>query len=416
MKLRVLGFAVGAVVLVGCGGGGDSSNGILPPAPDPVCTTAVPAQKVATPKYGPNVIVPQSSLPTGSSLIAHTNHLIYRSSGGSRANSPQGLVPSQVLGAYGIPSNGGSGAIAIIVAYNYVTALNDFNNFSAQFGLPTEPSADPLSAANQVFQVIYATGTKPTDDAGWGQEAAIDTQWAHAMAPNAKIYLVEAASPYTKDLMDAAQVARALPGVRQVSMSFGAAEDACQFANYDGDLVKAGVTFFASAGDTAGEKDFPGLSRNVVCVGGTTLDVTSGGVWINETAWNGTGGGKSGFEPRPTFQDGLTDIVGRYRGGPDISAVADPATGVSVYDSTPAQGVSGWIVFGGTSVSTPIIAGIANVAGGRSSSQAQNAVFYAGIGSGNFNDITTGASGSLSAGPGYDLVTGVGTPNGLGGF
>lgn len=420
----LLAFAFIAATILSCGGGG-GTNSILPPAPDPVCTSAVLSQtdgKTDNAKelQAPNVVVPETTIARTSDAgaVAHTNHLIYVG-GGTRGRlaGPTGLVPQDLYTAYGIPPNQGSGAIAIVDAFHYPTSLNDFNVFANQFGLPIEPSTNPLLSTNAVFQVVYASGTKPVDDSGWSQEMAIDTQWAHAMAPNAKIYLVEAASNSVLDLMTAVNVAKNLPGVKQISLSFGATESACNFVKYDPNLVKAGVTFFAAAGDTSNEKDFPALSKNAVSVGGTTLNLDASGNRINENSWSQTGGGLSVFEPRPLFQDVVVNIVLGYRGGCDIAAVGDPATGVSVYDSTPHGGFSGWLIFGGTSVAAPIIAGIDNAAGStHTSSQDFNARVYAQIGTTNFYDVIHGTSGPNSADHGWDMISGVGAPNGLNGF
>lgn len=411
------------VVILGCGG--TSSGGdILPPAADPTCTSlAISAFSSQTDNLkqlqSPNVIVPESTIArtADAGTIAHTNHLILQTSAQSRLIGPTGLTPDQVRTAYSIPPNLGSGAIAIVDAYHYPTALNDFNAFSTQFGLPIEPSVTSTSGSNAVFQVVYAAGIQPPTDAGWSQEMALDTQWAHAMAPNAKIYLVEAKSASVVDLMAAVNVAKALPGVKQVSLSFGTGESACNFVKYDPNLVQNGVVFFAAAGDASNDLLFPAMSKNAVSVGGTTLNIDALGNRLHENSWNQSGGGKSLFEPRPTFQNQLVNIVLGYRGGCDISAVGDPSTGVSVYDSTPSGGLSGWLTFGGTSASAPIVAGIANAAGTtQASSQAFNASIYGLVGSSNIYDVIHGTSGKNSADHGWDYLSGVGAPNGITGL
>jgi len=426
--VSLVGIALILAIACGGGGGGGSSSttgtttsGRPPVAPDPTCAAIVP-QAVPTlaqmqSRFGPNVIIPPSSVPKPiDSGRAHTNHLILNRPALSRAPDPSGLTPAQLHKAYGIP-NGGSGAIAIVDAFNYPTALNDFNVFASQFGLPQETSSSVTSTSNTVFRVVYASGSKPTDDASWSQEMALDIDCAHAMAPNAKIYLVEAASDSLDDLATAVTVAKKLSGVKEVSLSFGSVETSCMFVDYDSRFLQSGVVFFASAGDDAPHRDFPGESKNVVSVGGTTLTVAPDGTWINESAWDGTACGPSAFEPRPIFQDPFFNLTGEFRGACDISAVGDPLTGVSIYDSTPFSGQSGWQVFGGTSASCPIIAGCANVSGSaRTSSQSQNTVLYSNIGTANFHDITSGSASGFNAGPGWDFPTGVGSPNGTGGF
>lgn len=348
--------------------------------------------------------------------MAHTNHLILAAS--TRLLGPSGFSPGQIASAYGVPGGAGQGAIAVVDAFHDPTALNDFNVFSNQFLLPTEPSSNPTASSNAVFQVVYANGSQPSVDTNWAQEEALDTEWAHALAPAAKVYLVEAPSALLSDLMSAVAVARALPGVTQVSMSFGVGESACDFATYDGTFLHSGVTFFGAGGDTSDEKDFPALSQNVVAVGGTSLTLTVRGKWQSETAWKSGGGGPSTAEPRPLFQDPEWRLVGAFRGACDIAADADPNTGISVYDSTAdSQGHVGWLVIGGTSASTVIIASIANASGtARASSFDLNTSFYSKIGTSSFHDITSGTSGTFSTGTGWDFLTGVGTPNGTSGF
>ena len=424
---RIVGLSLFTLALLcqpGCGGGGGGGGtvGGLPVAPDPTCSVIQPAVHLQTAaqiqaRLHENIIVPATSIEHASDIgiRAHTNHLILATT--TRGVGPQGFTPSGLDTAYNVPPNGGAGAIALVDAFNYPTALNDFNVFSNQFSLPAESSSDVTASSNAVFRVVYATGVKPVDDGGWAQESALDTQWAHAMAPHAKIYLVEAASASLDDLAHAANVAKALPGVKQVVMSFGATETACEFATFDKFFLQNGVTFYSAAGDDAGNQDYPGESKNVVCCGGTTLNVNSNGTWASETAWNGTACGVSQFEPRPLFQNVVFSLVGKFRGACDIAADGDPATGVSVFDSTIFGGVSGWQVFGGTSSSAPILAGIANTAlEAHASSQAQNTVFYSEIGGSNLHDVTSGSSGGLNAGAGWDFPTGVGSPNGIGGF
>ncbi|MEI8282079.1 MAG: S53 family peptidase [Armatimonadota bacterium] len=420
-----VGFGVVALGLVtlGCGGSGSSSQ-FLTPAPDPTCTaSAISAlssktdNMVELQKAG--AIVPSTTVAyaTDAGVRAHTNHLIAMGNATSRLSGPTGLTPDLVRTAYGVPPNLGAGAIAIVDAYHYPTSVADFNTFSTQFGLPTEPSGSATASTNAVFQVVFAAGVQPATDTGWSQEMAIDTQWAHAMAPNAKIYLVEAKSASVADLMTAVNVAKALPGVKQVSMSFGATESACNFVKYDPNLVQSGVAFFAAAGDTSNEKDFPALSKNAVSVGGTTLITDGVGNRVSENAWNQTGGGISAFEPRPTFQNLVIGKTTTFRAGCDISAVGDPITGVSVYDSTASGGLSGWINFGGTSVACPIVAGIANAAGSHATSSTSfNTLLYSMIGTSGLYDVKHGTSGVNSADHGWDVVSGVGSPNGIAGL
>jgi kumamolisin len=367
------------------------------------------------------IVIPDSSVeqPGDPGVNAHTNHLI-RVDPHFTGTAPAGETPASIASVYNLMSQlAGAGVIVIVDAFHYPTALNDFNVFSGQFGLPQETSTNPLNPANQVFQVVYARGAQPRSNCGWAQEAALDIEWAHAMAPNAKIVLVEAKTNSFTDLFQAVDVANGIAGAKEVSMSWGGSEFSGEAAN-DGHLATPGIVYFASSGDTGGVTIYPGVSPNVVSAGGTRINRDGGGNFLSETGWSGSGGGPSSFEPRPSYQDGIQPIVGTHRGVPDYSFDADPNTGVSVYDSTRCQGASGWLVFGGTSVSSPSLAGIVNSAGSNTSSAAELSLLYGSVSNGgatingaNFRDILTGTAGSFTARAGWDFVTGIGSTNGI---
>ena len=192
---------------------------------------------------------------------------------------------------------------------------------------------------------------------------------AHAMAPSAQIYLVEAKSNSNADLFNAVQVATKCvqaAGGGHVSMSWGEGEFSGETA-YDGYFTGTEVTYLVSAGDGPGT-EYPCVSPNVICVGGTTI-VRNGstGFFLSESTWNsdytsnGTGGGLSTYESRPAYQNFMSSIVGNVRGVPDIAAVADPDTGVWIYNSQSEWG--GWGVIGGTSAAAPLVASLFNRAG-----------------------------------------------------
>ncbi len=328
--------------------------------------------------------------------------------------------------------SGGSQTIAIVDAYDDPDAASDLAYFSAQFGLPFNPAK---------FTVVYEGGTQPIQDysGGWELEESLDVQYAHAMAPNAKLYLVEAQSNSYSDLFTSIQIATNLVecgktttcpaattaapwGKGEVSMSWGGSEFSGE-TSYDSTFNKTGVVFFASAGDSPGTI-YPCVSPNVVCAGGTSTSRSlATGNLIKEIAWSDAGGGISQYEARPSYQTAstaVTAIVGTHRGTPDLSSDANPYTGVWVYDSFPQYGVfypSNWWIVGGTSVSSPTLAGIVNNAGSFSaSSNAELTLIYKNLGvAADFNDITYGACNyymSSYAVTGYDLCTGVGSPKG----
>ena len=366
------------------------------------------------------ILTPSSSVVhlEDAGLFAHTNTRILLHPGGGLGKSG-GMNPTQIRSFYKLPPTGGQGVIAIVDAYDYPVALADFNTFASQYGLPLETSSNPTAASNQVFQVVYASGTQPPQDTDWNQEAALDIEWAHALAPLAKIVLVEAASNGFSDLFLAVAKAAALPGVQEISMSWGSSEFSGE-ASFDATFNLAGPAFFASTGD----QDFasyPACSAYVVGVGGTSVATSSTGAWTGESAWYYGGGGPSLYEAKPSWQTGVT-MSGTTRGIPDLSADADPNTGVSIYDSVmDSKGNVGWMVFGGTSVSSPCMAAMVNVTGGTFTSTTQlltNIYNYTQDSPYAFRDITAGTAGALNypAGPGWDYATGVGAPQGGGSF
>ncbi|HSX00935.1 MAG TPA: hypothetical protein VLF67_01720, partial [Candidatus Saccharimonas sp.] len=247
-------------------------------------------------------------------------------------------------------------------------------------------------------------------NSGWSLEAALDVEWAHAIAPQAKILLVEARSASGNNLLAAVDYARKQPGVVAVSMSWGGSEFAGQTA-YDSYFTSAaGAAFFAASGDGGNGVFWPAVSSNVTAVGGTTLSLNPDGSVASEVAWPGSGGGVSAYTPKPAYQSALS-ATGRSI--PDVAYDADPATGFSVYSSVRYSGVKGWFQVGGTSAGTPQWAAIYALGG-----TATNTQLYAdaaGPGYANvLQDIITGSNGACgavcTAGPGYDAVTGLGTP------
>lgn len=309
---------------------------------------------------------------------------------------PDPLSPSQIIGAYNLNSaTGGAGTtIAIVDAYDDPTIANDLATFSSYFGLPAATF------------VKHKMATTISVNSGWALEISLDVEWAHAIAPQATILLVEAKSNSLTDLLAAVSYATSYTGVKAVSMSWGGSEFSTE-TSYESYFNAPGIAFFASSGDSGAGVIWPSSSPNVTGVGGTTLNLDSSGAVISETAWSGSGGGVSAYETKPTYQ---TDygVTTTKRAVPDVSYDADPNTGVLVYDSTPYQGWSGWWVVGGTSAGAPQWAAIQALG-----LSATNNNFYQDAASSAyasyFRDITSGSNG-YSAGLGHDLVTGLGSP------
>jgi len=381
------------------------------------------AQSFQYGRYGGFIVTPPSSMhgPEDAGVRSHTHLRIVVDTEQSLAvvGSSQYNTPAMLQSAYRIPALGGANAIAIVDAYNFPTALSDFNTFSRTYSLPTESSTTATLAANKTFQVVYARGVAPSAvSAGWDLETALDIEWAHAMAPKAKIYLVEAASDSTPDLYSAVLVASRLTGVREVSMSWGGAEFPQEWM-YDSLFTAPNVVYLASSGDTSDDVQYPAASPNVISCGGTSIARDVHGNFLSETGWSDTGCGSSSYEGRPFFQAAISRIVGTRRGAVDLSFDADPETGVYVYDSTPYEGDAGWWVLGGTSLAAPSLAGVLNVAaasgngfaGGTAQEQQR---IYGNLGNMNaFRDIVTGTDGRFRCATGWDYLTGVGSPVGL---
>ncbi|MDN7672681.1 S53 family peptidase [Burkholderia oklahomensis] len=352
---------------------------------------------------------------------------------GHTAASPGGLSPAQIRNFYGfdqLPRNyrGSGQVIAIIDAYDNPTAEADLDVFSRKFGLP------PCNAANRCFAKIYATAdrTRPPTDAGWALESSLDVQWAHAIAPDAKIVLIEAASSTFADMMSAVAAAVAAPpegaGAKVVSMSWGGSEFLSE-TQFDGQFMSAnGVSFVAASGDGGNAVDYPAASPYVLGVGATTIVTDASGRYVGESAWSGSGGGQSAIESEPPYQThyGIPFDTPGARGVPDVAYDGDPASGFAIYDSYGYGGQRGWFVVGGTSAGAPQWSGLLAIANGvrvergKSTLNAVSAVEAAlyGIASAayrtTFYDVTSGANGACGAvcdaTPGYDYVTGLGRP------
>jgi subtilase family serine protease len=398
-KSIIVGIVLLAALTIFAGCGGGSGGAGTHPS---LCVDSVAVR----PAFASNVQIPESTYPAVGR--AHTNHLILKS--GGRAVGFAGFTPDQIRTAYGIPSNGGSGVITVIEGFDNPNAQIDFNFFSTTFGLPQETSTDITADTNAHLQIVYVGGAKPHYNADWSQESALDIQWIHAMAPNAKIVLIEAPSGNPSDLMAGDDLAATIPGAHECSNSWSEPESAAE-PTYESHFIHPGMVYYFASGDTGGARDYPPASPNVVSVAGTSLTLDGSNHRVSETTWTGSGCGKSNCLPRPTFQDELSVLIGPSRGIADVSAVGDPNTGVRV------RWQGKWLVFGGTSSSCPIIAGIANVAGtNRDSSKAENTFIYSRRRTSDFFDVTTGTAGIFHATTGWDFPTGVGVPNGAGGF
>jgi subtilase family serine protease len=349
------------------------------------------------------------------------------------STTPTGLPPSAIQSVYnlsGLSPGSGAGAgqiIAIVDAYNDPNALSDLNVFNSEYGYASLSTCTSLSQSGPCFEVAYPSGSKPATNDDWAVEESLDIEWAHAEAPAAKIVLVEARNNSNANLYSAVSYANTTIDANVVSMSWGGGESSSETSD-DKYFTHAGTLYTASAGDGGHGVIYPSASPDVIAVGGTTLNGCSGtscSGFTSETAWSDGGGGISADESIPSYQTGYTGpvygaatidaLTGGRRGVPDVSFEGDPDTGVSIYDSTPYDGQSGWWTVGGTSVGAPNWAGIlaAGNAAGDTALQGDAAIYSGGY-STNLRDITSGTNGSCgtdcTAGTGYDLVTGLGSP------
>ena len=325
----------------------------------------------------------------------------------SAAATPSGYGPADIRSAYKLTSaSSGGKTVAIVDAYNDPTAEADLAHYRTQYGLPA------CTTANGCFRKVSQTGTStyPKTDAGWATEISLDLDMVSAACPDCHILLVEAKSTSFSDLGAGVNYA-AKQGVAAISNSYGGSDSASSSA-----YNHPGIAITASTGDAGYGVESPASFDSVVAVGGTSLAKASTTRGWSETAWSGAGSGCSSLNAKPAWQTSVTQCSGKANA--DVSAVADPNTGVAVYDSTAYQGASGWQVYGGTSASSPIIASVYTQGGNLSGYPAS----YTWTHSSSLNDVTSGSNGSCSPAvlctsrAGWDGPTGLGTPNGVTAF
>jgi hypothetical protein len=326
----------------------------------------------------------------------------------SPASTPGGLGPADLADAYQLDQTKGYGqTVAIVDAYDDPTAATDLAAYRSQYGLP------PCGTSDGCFRKVNQSGTAsplPVANAGWAGEISLDLDMVSAVCPLCTILLVEANSSYLSDLGTAVDTAVRL-GAKFVSNSYGGGE----YSGIDADshYNHPGVAITASTGDSGYGVSYPASSPYVTAVGGTSLTRSAGGRGWTETAWSGAGSGCSGYGSQPASQ--LNAATGcAKRAVADVSAVANPNTGVAVYNG------GGWGIYGGTSASSPIIAAVYALAGTPGAGDYPNSYPYQN--SGALNDVTAGSNGSCpvhqwcAAGIGWDGPTGLGTPNSAAAF
>jgi len=327
-------------------------------------------------------------------------------------NVPAGYVPSDLRSAYELPSTtaGWGQTVAIVDAFDDPKAESDLNVYRSRFGIPA------CTTDNGCFRKVNQRGgtTYPSGSTDWGQEISLDLDMVSAICPNCHILLVEADDDSFDNLGRAVNEAANLHA-NEISNSYGGSEfkgetSFASFYNHPGHVI------VVSSGDGgySGGTQIPAAFSTVTAVGGTTLERANNTRGWSETVWSGTGSGCSVFISKPSWQE---DNGCAHRTLNDVSADADPSTGVSVYDSYGASR-SRWLVFGGTSVSAPIIAAVYALSGNASSITGSYPYSHRTF----LYDVTAGSNDSCdvsylcTAGVGYDGPTGLGTPRGTGAF
>jgi subtilase family serine protease len=469
-----------ALALTACGGGGGdvvaSSGTDVVAALAEVPNEALPTFHVAPVDISdpslvpsdPDVVRSESVLPamegmatarllpeTLASEVVVARRLAAENTGSITARATSTVTvytPAQIRAAYKLPAVSSAGVVStaaaraalgagqtiyIVDAYHNPNAFSDLNTYSSRLNLPgctsvaiAPTAALPLAAASTTagctFRVVYAgasTGrvaTAPAYNAGWAAEIAMDVESAHAIAPLARIILIEATSASLSALGNAITVANAMgPGV--VSMSFGALEGSWT-ASVDTLFQGKGMQYTASTGDSGAAVNWPAVSTKVLATGGTSL--TYNGTTRTEKVWSGTGGGTSAYTAVPAYQKALSTSITKRRVA-DVAMDSDPYTGQYVGITVPG-GAFGFMSGGGTSIAAPEWAGLLAIASAQRAlvslpvlTSVQTALYLnvlpsATAYSQSFLDVTSGANGSCSgctASTGYDISTGLGSPN-----
>jgi subtilase family serine protease len=348
----------------------------------------------------------------------------------SKATAIAGYYPANLDSAYDLPTTGGAGqTVALIDAYNDPNAAADVATYRSEFGLSklatcTISSGKLKSPGGPCFTKVSQTGSTstlglPLRNASWAVEESLDIEMVSAICQSCNIVLVEAKSASDANLGTAVNEAASL-GATEISNSYGGSESSSDLS-YDTEYYHhPGIAITASAGDSAYGVEYPAASQYVTAVGGTTLSTASNTRGWTESAWDDSGSGCSADDAQPAWQSALSNItsVCSKRAVADVSAVADPNTGVAIYDSTSYEGYSGWYVVGGTSVASPIIASVYALAG-NAATVSYGSYPYSHTSS--LYDVTSGSNGSCgndlcNSTTGWDGPTGLGTPDGTGAF
>ena len=354
--------------------------------------------------------------PAGVATVAHCNALVVTNGQGNPVASstpPVGAYgPSQFHVGYNLPTTASvPQIIGIVDAYDDPNIASDLATYDTNYGVtPCTYQDGCLTKVNQSGGAKY-----PRTDSGWALEISLDVETAHEICENCKILLVEASSNSLANL-GAAENEAAKLGANVISNSYGSSEYSSEVSDQKSYFDHPGIMITASSGDGGYGVEFPAASQYVTAVGGTTLNLSTSNAYVSESAWSGSGSGCSSYIAKPGWQ---SDGGCANRTVTDVAADADPNTGAAVFDSVRYQGQSGWFQVGGTSLASPLVGAVYALAGNASSLTYGS---YPYLHASSLHDVTTGNNGSCAgsylctAGVGYDGPTGLGSPNGTGGF
>ena len=389
----------------GCSGAGQENGGAESATDEALDQTAL-AKITATPFKDRCGASPDVVSGTGAQRLVSCLAKVQTDATGAIKSftTPSGLTPTDLRAAYAIPTSTSTATIAIVDAQDDPDAEADLGTYRKQFGLPA------CTTANGCFKKVNEQGAAsplPTASTDWAGEIMLDLEMASAACPTCKILLVEATAASIADLGTSVNTAATL-GASVISNSYGGGEDTTDTTSDDSYYHHVGVAIFASSGDDSYGVSYPASGRWVIGVGGTSLASSGSTRGWAETAWDGAGSGCSKYTSTPSWQ------IGGHAGCAhkmvsDLSAIADPNTGVAVYDK---YGSGGWAVYGGTSVASPLVASIFAATG---HANAYGATVWKHTS--DFFDVTSGSNGTCkttyfcTAGKGYDGPTGWGTPN-----
>lgn len=395
------------------------------------------AEVTPTPSGGPIQVQPLAERPSeevcdpqASGKAACASQVVTDSKGTplTTLGTPGGLTPKDLHTVYNLPCTPGGPVawecatpatfgpriVAIVVAFHSPTLESDLAAYSSRYKLPA------CTKANGCLTVVNQDGNSsplPSTREDWAAEEALDVQTIHAICQTCKILVVETNDNYFSNLTAGVRRAAAM-GATSINNSYGGLESYGYLPLYDSAYTQPGVFVTAATGDWGYGAYYPASSKNVIAVGGTSLYLNSDSTYAYESVWSGTGSGCSGANDANSYQTSVSTWssmgCGTKRGIGDVAAVADPRSGISIYNSTPWSGLSGWYILGGTSLSSPIMAATLAMQTGTNTG---NGASYIYANPSKFRDVTSGSNGSCggsikcTAGAGYDGPTGLGTPN-----